>query len=96
MRWRWRPACQSGKLQWRNAPPPFSSLSILKNLCFWYRGLDGFRTHGAGDVVDDYGEDYVAAARALLSDWVDREDEMHSNSLKPYQNAENIAAAATG
>lgn len=96
MRWGWRPACQSDKLQWRNAPPPFfSSLSVLKKLCFWYRGEDGFRSHGTADAVD-YGDDYVAAARAFLSDWVDHADEMHPDALKPYQNAEKIAAAATG
>ncbi|KAK0650558.1 hypothetical protein DIS24_g6682 [Lasiodiplodia hormozganensis] len=58
------------------------------------RAQDGFRSHGTDDVVG-YGDDYVTTARAFLSDWVNHADEMHPNALKPYQNAENIAAAAT-
>ena len=51
-------------------------------------------SHGTDD-VKDFGEEYVVAARSLLDTWVNRPDELHEDALKPYQNAENIAAAAT-
>lgn len=74
---------------------PFLLVIHTEELCFWYRAQDGFRSHGTDDVIG-YGDDYVDAARAFLNDWVNDKDEMHPNALKPYQNAENIAAAATG
>ncbi|KAK7711842.1 hypothetical protein SLS64_005113 [Diaporthe eres] len=58
------------------------------------RTQDDFTSHGTDDVA--YPGDYVSAAREFLSDWVDDPDSMDPNALKPYQNAENIAAAATG
>lgn len=41
-----------------------------------------------------YGNDYVKAARLFLLDWVAMK--FPDDALKPFQNAENIAAAATG
>jgi hypothetical protein len=46
--------------------------------------------------VDGFGEDYVHSARELLSTWVNEPETLDPAALKPYQNAENIAAAATG
>lgn len=40
-----------------------------------------------------YGNDYVKAARLFLLDWVAMK--FPDDALKPFQNAENIAAAAT-
>ncbi|GAB7353826.1 hypothetical protein MBLNU459_g4199t2 [Dothideomycetes sp. NU459] len=54
----------------------------------------GLTSHGTDDVTG-YAGDYVHAARELLTDWVNNPDEMAPAALKPYQNAENIAAAAT-
>jgi hypothetical protein len=53
------------------------------------------KTHGTDDVVD-FGDDYITAARDLLSTWVNNPDDLAEGALAPYQNAENIAAAATG
>lgn len=55
----------------------------------------GLTSHGTDDVTG-YSGDYVHAARELLSDWVNNPDSMDPAALKPYQNAENIAVAATG
>lgn len=52
-------------------------------------------SHGTDDVVGS-SDDYVKNARQLLTYWVEHPDEKDMNALKPYQNAENIAAAATG
>jgi len=38
----------------------------------------------------------VHSARELLRVYVEEPDELAPDALKPYQNAENIAAAATG
>jgi hypothetical protein len=38
----------------------------------------------------------VHSARELLSTWVNEPETLDPAALKPYQNAENIAAAATG
>jgi hypothetical protein len=46
--------------------------------------------------VDGFGDDYVHSARELLRVYVEEPDELAPDALKPYQNAENIAAAATG
>lgn len=51
-------------------------------------------SHGTDD-VDGFGDEYVVAARSFLDAWVNHQDELDPNALKPYQNAENIAAAAT-
>ena len=59
------------------------------------RDPGGFSTHGTDD-VDGFGDDYVTAARALASTWMNDPNSLDPNALKPYQNAENIAAAATG
>jgi hypothetical protein len=56
---------------------------------------DDIKTHGTDD-VDGFGEDYITAARDLLSTWVDSPEDLAEGALAPYQNAENIAAAATG
>ena len=56
---------------------------------------DGVVTHGTDD-VDGFGDDYVVAARALKDTWVDNRDDLAEGALQPFQNAENIAAAATG
>jgi hypothetical protein len=53
------------------------------------------KTHGTDD-VDGFGEDYITAARDLLSTWVNNPEDLAEGALAPYQNAENIAAAATG
>ncbi|OJD37394.1 sgnh hydrolase [Diplodia corticola] len=58
------------------------------------RTQDGFSSHGTDD-VQGYGDDYTSAARAFLTSWVNDKDSMDDNALKPYQNAENVAAAAT-
>ncbi|KAF2089452.1 hypothetical protein K490DRAFT_72221 [Saccharata proteae CBS 121410] len=50
--------------------------------------------HGTDD-VDGYGDDYTVAARAFLNDWVNDPGSLPTNALKPYQNAENLAASAT-
>ena len=51
----------------------------------------------ATDDVDGYeGEDYTTAARHFKDDWVNHRDELSPEALAPFQNAENIAAAATG
>lgn len=52
-------------------------------------------SHGTDD-VDGYEDDYTVAARHFLDDWVNHQDELAPGALKPFQNAENIAAAATG
>lgn len=46
--------------------------------------------------MDEFGDDYVSSVRELLDTWVNHPDELDPAALKPYQNAENIAAAATG
>jgi hypothetical protein len=46
--------------------------------------------------VGGFGDDYVSSARELLSTWINEPDTLDPAALKPYQNAENIAAAATG
>ena len=54
------------------------------------------QSHGTDDLNEaDYGDDYTVAARAFLDDWVNHRDELDPGALKPFQNAENIAAAAT-
>jgi hypothetical protein len=53
------------------------------------------KTHGTDDVTG-FGEDYITAARDLLSTWVNNPEDLAEGALAPYQNAENIAAAATG
>ena len=58
-----------------------------------HRDPAGFTTHATDD-VDGHGKDYTSAARELRNDWVNHGD-LGPNALKPYQNAENIAAAAT-
>ncbi|KAI9752549.1 MAG: hypothetical protein M4579_005586 [Chaenotheca gracillima] len=55
---------------------------------------DGFLSHGTDD-VDGFGDSYVDSARGLLNAWVNDPDSIEPDSLKPWQNAENIAAAAT-
>lgn len=55
----------------------------------------GFKTHGTDD-VDGFGEDYTPAARDLKTAWTDSPDDLAPGALQPWQNAENIAAAATG
>lgn len=52
-------------------------------------------SHGTDDVTG-YAGDYVHAAREFLTDWVNDPNSMDPAALQPYQNAENIAAAATG
>ncbi|KAL8678715.1 MAG: hypothetical protein Q9186_004949 [Xanthomendoza sp. 1 TL-2023] len=59
------------------------------------RGDDKNAHHGTDD-VDGFGDDYVVAARGLLDAWVNHKDDLADGALKPFQNAENIAAAATG
>ncbi|KAI4265172.1 MAG: hypothetical protein L6R38_009609, partial [Xanthoria sp. 2 TBL-2021] len=54
----------------------------------------GFKTHGTDD-VDGFGEDYTPAARDLKTAWTDSPDDLAPGALQPWQNAENIAAAAT-
>ncbi|KAL9611158.1 MAG: hypothetical protein Q9167_004180 [Letrouitia subvulpina] len=51
-------------------------------------------SHGTDD-VDGFGDDYVTAARGFLDAWVNSPDELAENALQPFQNAENLAAAAT-
>ncbi|KKY13131.1 hypothetical protein UCDDS831_g09298 [Diplodia seriata] len=56
---------------------------------------EGITSHGTIDVVG-FGDDYVPAARAFLQKWVADPDTMKKDDgPKPYQNAENVAAAAT-
>lgn len=55
----------------------------------------GDASHGTDD-VDGFGDDYVSAARGLLDAWVNHRDDLAEGALQPFQNAENIAAAATG
>ena len=55
----------------------------------------GFKTHGTDD-VDGFGEDYTPAARELKNTWANNPDDLAPGALQPWQNAENIAAAATG
>ncbi|USW53397.1 Putative metallopeptidase, catalytic domain superfamily [Septoria linicola] len=56
----------------------------------------GLTSHATDDQDPaDYGNDYVVAARAFLKDWVEDPGSFPDAALKPYQNAENIAAAAT-
>ncbi|KAB2574501.1 hypothetical protein DIS24_g6748 [Lasiodiplodia hormozganensis] len=57
------------------------------------RDYGNFKSHGTDDL--DSKLDYVAAARDLLKGWVEDPDSFGDDALKPYQNAENIAAAAT-
>lgn len=57
------------------------------------RTEDDFTSHALDDVAI-YGNDYVKAARLFLSDWAAKK--FPDDALKPLQNAENIAAAATG
>lgn len=59
-----------------------------------YSDPDGFTSHGTDD-VDGFGDDYTAAARSFLDTWVNNPGSLDPNALSPYQNAENIAAAAT-
>lgn len=56
---------------------------------------DGAETHGTDD-VDGFGDDYTPAARELLDTWVNHRDDLADGALQPFQNAESIAAAATG
>lgn len=56
------------------------------------RTEDDFTSHATDDVAI-YGNDYVKAARLFLLDWVAMK--FPDDALKPFQNAENIAAAAT-
>lgn len=56
---------------------------------------NGDQSHATDD-VDGFGDDYTAAARALLDAWVNHRDDLADGALKPFQNAESIAAAATG
>ncbi|KAL1622130.1 hypothetical protein SLS54_005195 [Diplodia seriata] len=56
---------------------------------------EGITSHGTIDVTG-FGDDYVPAARAFLQKWVADPDTMKKDDgPKPYQNAENVAAAAT-
>lgn len=56
---------------------------------------DNFKSHGTDD-VDGFGDDYITTARNFLSTWVNNPDDLEDGASNPYQNAENIAAAATG
>ncbi|KAL8799068.1 MAG: hypothetical protein Q9182_006164 [Xanthomendoza sp. 2 TL-2023] len=56
---------------------------------------DKDNAHHGTDDVDGFGDDYVVAARGLLDAWVNHKDDLADGALKPFQNAENIAAAAT-
>ncbi|KAL8703681.1 MAG: hypothetical protein Q9201_003135 [Fulgogasparrea decipioides] len=55
----------------------------------------GTNAHHGTDDVDGFGDDYVVAARGLLDAWVNHKDDLADGALQPFQNAENIAAAAT-
>lgn len=55
----------------------------------------GFKTHGTDD-VDGYGDAYTRAARDLKDGWVNHRDDLAEGALQPFQNAESLAAAATG
>lgn len=40
--------------------------------------------------------DFTVAARHVLDGWVNYQDKLDPAALKPFQNVENIAAAARG
>lgn len=54
-----------------------------------------YKTHGAND-VDGFDDKYATAARELLTAWNEDPESLPEGALYPYENAENIAAAATG
>lgn len=54
-----------------------------------------YKTHGTND-VDGFDDKYVTAARELLTAWNEDPESLPEGALYPYENAENIAAAATG
>lgn len=108
MLWAKAPACPNGELYFRIDPwrdgvlslvhQPRMSFFLLTNAfrcCSDLEEDDGTKTHGTDDVVG-FGDDYITAARDLLSTWVNNPKDLAPGALKPYQNAENIAAAATG
>jgi hypothetical protein len=55
---------------------------------------DNFKSHGTDD-VDGFGDDYITAARNLLSAWVNDPNSLVEGALEPWQNAENVEAAAS-
>jgi hypothetical protein len=54
-----------------------------------------YKSHGTNDVTG-FGEEHVTAARKLLLMWNDDPEGLAEDALYPFENAENIAAAATG
>lgn len=76
--------------------PQFSFILILLT----YSPLSSVRkrnppSRGTDDVTG-FGDDYVTAARGLLDAWVNSPGDLAEGALQPFQNAENLAAAATG
>ncbi|EJD37544.1 hypothetical protein AURDEDRAFT_173402 [Auricularia subglabra TFB-10046 SS5] len=59
-----------------------------------HQDASGLTTHGTDD-VGGFGNEYVSAAREFLDAWVDDPGSLDPNAIKPWQNAENLAAAAT-
>ncbi len=59
------------------------------------RDRSRFITHGTDD-VDGFGEEYTKAAREFKDAWVNDKDSLADGAIQPWQNAESLAAAATG